>query len=118
MSLLPKWPSSFDFTLSEPLLKTRGGGGKYRPIRHNKEQHQSSYRRQSIGALGATWGCQRDGLDGAGEHLSGCKAGKQIKRDELQLGGLLLASWSSVTDHESAKAVWSSVTTKEETAKI
>lgn len=71
-----------------------------------KEQHQSGYRGESIGALDAAWGCQRDGLDGAGEHLSGCKAGKQIKRDELQLGGLLLASWSSITGHESVKAAW------------
>lgn len=46
-----------------------------------------------MGVLEVTWGCQRDGLDVAGEHLRGREAGKQIKRDELALGGLVSDLW-------------------------
>lgn len=72
------------------LRKQEEEEGKNSPIEHNKKEHQSGYRGESVGVLEATWGCQRDGLDVTGEHLHGRKAGKQIKRDELALGGLIL----------------------------
>lgn len=85
--------------------------GKNSPIQHNKREHQSSYRRESVRVLDTTRGCQRDGLDVTGEHLHGCKAGKQIKRDELALGGLVLDLWGQLRVsakqrvHKSVKAV-------------
>lgn len=75
-------------------LRKQEEEGKNSPIEQNKKEHQSSYRGESVGVLEATWGCQRDGLDVTGEHLHGRKAGKQIKRDELALGGLILDLWS------------------------
>lgn len=67
-------------------MKRRGQNG---PVRHNKGSIKAAIKEESAAVLGVTWGCQRDGLDVTREHLPGCKASKQIKRDELTLGGLV-----------------------------
>ena len=62
-------------------------------MEYNKGSIKAAIEEKSVGVLGATWGCQRDSLDVTGEHLHGRKAGKQIKRDELALCGLVLDLW-------------------------
>lgn len=88
---LPKFLFALSNLFCKQYEKDWGGGGS--PIRRNKGGASKSNRRESVGVLDATWGCQRDGLDVAGEHLHGCRASKQIKRDELPLGGLVLVLW-------------------------
>lgn len=79
---MAKWQTASPYSVPyrDPLCVNNGEEEEERgvaPLDATKE-HQSSFRGESVGVLGATWGC--DGLDAARECLGGRKAHKQIKR--------------------------------------